>query len=153
MLRGNKCYKRLTVRRMNSARMQTWQRKHTLNMYCHMKSVPRLPAIHLRSSASTCFLSQADTYLCAANWAQLRMVLPGTDVGVVSRWVHVGLPRWLSGKESTCQCSRCRFDLWVGKIPWRRKWQPTPVFLPGKPHGQGSLAGCSPWGHRESDVT
>ena len=99
-------------------------------MFCHMKSVLRLPATHLRSSASTCFLSQADTYLCAANWAQLRIVLPGTDVGVVSRWVglHVGLPRWLSGKESTCQCCRCRFDLWVGKIPWRRKWQPTPVL-------------------------
>ena len=39
-----------------------------------------------------------------------------------------------------------------GKIPWRRKWQPTPVSLPGKSHGQRSLAGCSPWGHRESDT-
>ena len=38
-----------------------------------------------------------------------------------------------------------RFDFWVGKIPWRRKWQPTSVFLPGKPHGQRSLAGYSPW--------
>ena len=45
------------------------------------------------------------------------------------------LPRWLSGKESSCQCRRCRFDPWVGKIPWRRKQQPTPVFLPGKSHG------------------
>ena len=55
-----------------------------------------------------------------------------------------GFPRWLSGKESACQCSirkRCRFDTWVGKIPWRRKWCPTPVFLPGKSHGQRSLAG------------
>ena len=42
---------------------------------------------------------------------------------------------------------------WVGKMPWSRKWQPTPVFLPGKLHGQGSLAGCSPWGHKESDMT
>ena len=41
--------------------------------------------------------------------------------------------------------------LWVGKIPWRRKWQSTPVFFPGKSHGQRSLAGYSPWGHRESD--
>ena len=39
-------------------------------------------------------------------------------------------------KESACQCRRCRFDSWVGKIPWRRKWQPTPVFLPGKSRGQ-----------------
>ena len=50
-----------------------------------------------------------------------------------------GLLRWFSGKESTCQCRRCGFDPWVGKIPWRRKWQPTPVFLPGKSHGQRSL--------------
>ena len=40
------------------------------------------------------------------------------------------------------------FDPWVGKIPWRRKWQPTPVFLAGKFHGQRSLVGYSPWGHR-----
>ena len=47
-------------------------------------------------------------------------------------------------KESTCQCRRCKkhqFDPWVGKIPWRRKWQPTPVFLLGKSHGQRSLVG------------
>ena len=37
---------------------------------------------------------------------------------------------------------------WVGKIPWSRKWLPTPVFLPGKSYGQRSLAGCSPWGHK-----
>ena len=48
---------------------------------------------------------------------------------------------------------RCGFNVWVGKIPWRRKWQPTPVFLPGKSHGQRSLAGCSPWGPAESDTT
>ena len=40
------------------------------------------------------------------------------------------------------------FNPWVGKIPWRRKWQPTPVFLPGKVHGQRSLVGYSPWGHK-----
>ena len=48
---------------------------------------------------------------------------------------------------------RCRFKLWVGKIPWSRKWQVTPVFLPGKFYGQRSLAGYSPWGHKESDKT
>ena len=41
----------------------------------------------------------------------------------------------------------------VGKILWRRKWEPTPVFLPGESHGQRSLVGCGPWGHRESDMT
>ena len=48
---------------------------------------------------------------------------------------------WLSCKESTCQCRRYRLDPWVRKIPWRRKWQSTPVFLPGKSHGQRSLVG------------
>ena len=60
----------------------------------------------------------------------------------------VGFLKWLSGKESACQCGRCRrhgFDPWVRKIPWRRKWQPTPVFLPRKFHGQRSLVGYSPW--------
>ena len=42
------------------------------------------------------------------------------------------LPQWLSSKDSACQCRRCGFDPWVRKIPWRRAWQPTPVFLPGK---------------------
>ena len=49
-----------------------------------------------------------------------------------------GVPWCLSGKESTCQCRRRRFDSWVGKMPWRRKWQPIPVFLLGKSHGQRS---------------
>ena len=55
----------------------------------------------------------------------------------------------LSGEESACQCRRHRFHPCPGKIPWRRKWQPTPVFLPRKSHGQRSLAGCSPWGHKK----
>ena len=48
---------------------------------------------------------------------------------------------------------RCRFKLWVGKIPWRRKWQLVPIFLSRKSHGQRSLSGYSPWGHKESDMT
>ena len=55
------------------------------------------------------------------------------------------LPMWLSGKEPTCQCGRHRFYPWVGKIPWRRKWLPTPVFSPGKSHRQRSLADYSHW--------
>ena len=50
-------------------------------------------------------------------------------------------------------CRRPGFDPCVGKIPWRRKWQSTPVFLPGESHGQRSLAGRSPQGHKESDTT
>ena len=52
------------------------------------------------------------------------------------------------GKESTCQRRRCGFYPWVGTIPWRRKWQPTPVLLSGESPGQRSLVGYSPWGHR-----
>ena len=56
--------------------------------------------------------------------------------------------------ESVClQCGRPGFDPWVGKIPWRRKWQPTPVLLPGKSHGWRSIVGYSPWGRKESDMT
>ena len=60
--------------------------------------------------------------------------------------IVTGLPRWLSGKEAACH-------LWDGTIPWGRKWQPTPVFLPGESHGQRSLDGYSPWGHKESDTS
>ena len=59
-------------------------------------------------------------------------------------WNSRGLLWRLSGKESTCQRRRCGFDLWVQKIPWRRKWQPTRLFLPGEFHRQRSLAGYSP---------
>ena len=56
----------------------------------------------------------------------------------------IGLPWWLSGKECACQCRRHTFNPWIQKIPWRRKWQPTPVFMPRKSHGQWSLTGYSP---------
>ena len=63
------------------------------------------------------------------------------DSGLFYVWLYwsLGLPRWPSGKESACQCRRRRFDPWVRKIPWRRKWQTTPVFLPGKSHGLQSM--------------
>ena len=61
-----------------------------------------------------------------------------------------GLPKWLRGKKSTCQCRRCRFNSWVRKIPWRRKWQPTAVFLPGRSHRQRSLAGFEAHGVAKS---
>ena len=69
--------------------------------------------------------------------------------------LSTGRPRRLSSKEYTCQCRRGRrlsFDPSVGKIPWRRKWQPAPIFLSGKFHEQRSLVGYSPWGHKESDM-
>ena len=65
-------------------------------------------------------------------------------------------PGGASDKEPACQCrtpKRYGFDSWIGKSPWRRAWQPTPVLLPGKSHGQRSLVGYSPWGRKESDMT
>ena len=57
-----------------------------------------------------------------------------------------GLPWWLRQWRICLQCKRPGFDLWVRKIPWRRAWLPTPVFLPGESHGQRSLVDCNPWG-------
>ena len=71
-------------------------------------------------------------------------------VGYVNLW---GFPGSSHTKESALPGQRPWFDPWVGTIPWRRKWQPTPVFLPGESLGQRSLAGYSPWGCKESDTT
>ena len=70
--------------------------------------------------------------------------------------VHYSMAtQWLSGKRICLQCKRrkrCGFDPWVGKIPWRRAWQPTPVFLPGESPGQRSPSGYSPWGCIKPDT-
>ena len=68
--------------------------------------------------------------------------------------IHMGFPRGARGKESTCQCRRCKrrgLDPWVEKIFRRRKWQPAPVFLPGEFHGQKSQVGYSPWGTKSGE--
>ena len=80
------------------------------------------------------------------HWRRVRLPTP----------VLLGFPCGSSGKESTCQCRRLRrhgFDSWVWKIPWRKKWQPTPIFLPGKSHGWRSLVGYSPWCCKELYTT
>ena len=81
----------------------------------------------------------------------LQKFLAGLDAGLDG-----GFLGGASGKEPSYQYRRNKrqgFDPWVGKIPWRRAWQPTPVFLPGESHGQRSLVGYSPWDHRELDMT
>ena len=81
------------------------------------------------------------TELSQANLPVVFLLL-SEDAGL-----ELGLPSGASGKEPTCQCRRlktCGFDPWVGKIPWKMAWQPTPVFLPGESHGQRSLTGYSP---------
>ena len=103
-------------------------------------------------------------------WQPTPVFLPGESQGRRSLvgcrlWGHTESTRlkWLSsssasrpggasGKEPTCQCrrpKRCKFDSWVGEIPCRRVWQPTPVFLSGESHGQRSLVGYSPWRHKK----
>ena len=63
---------------------------------------------------------------------------------------HVSFPDGSDGKESACNG---KADSEVGKISWRREWQPTPVYGPEESHGQRSLVGCSPWGGKDSDMT
>ena len=94
-------------------------------------------------------------FLCIplAKWGESQRVL-----GLFSLLVMhlVRFPWWFSGKESACQCrrhKRHRFDPWVGKSPWSRKWHPTPVFWPGESHGHRSLVGYSPLGHKELDMS
>ena len=63
------------------------------------------------------------------------------------------LPWWLRQYRICLQCGRPEFDPWIWKIPWKREWLPTPLFLPGESHGQKSLLGYSPWGYKEMDMT
>ena len=97
------------------------------------------------------------TWYCSPILASLASSNLGVDGNLmVMAYGRVGFPWWLSRWRILLQCwrhRRCRFDSWVGKIPWRRIWQPTPVFLPGKFHGQRSLVGYSPWGHKDLEIT
>ena len=78
------------------------------------------------------------------NWA---------EGSVERRLQNLGFPGGSEVKVSACNGRRPKFDPWVGKIPWKRKWQPTPVFLPGESHGRRSLVGYSPQGRKKSDTT
>ena len=75
---------------------------------------------------------------------QLKNDQPLFTVEYLPEW----LPRWHRDKESTCQCKIHQFDPWGGKIPWKRKWEPIPVFLTGESQGERSLAGYYLWSHR-----
>ena len=83
------------------------------------------------------------------NWCIFRWHL-GSIYQNVNLGYSLDFPGGTSGGNLPVNAGdmRCSFHPWVGKSPWRRKWQPTPVFVPGEPHGQRSLAGCSPWGRR-----
>ena len=89
------------------------------------------------------------------NWGLEKLAYLAKVTQLIHGWSWViNLVPGDSDSKSIClQCERPGFEPWFGKIPWRRKWQSTPVLLPGKSHGQRSLAGCSLWGHKESDMT
>ena len=70
----------------------------------------------------------------------------------ITKWMHGSHGKESASNADVINADQPRFNLWVRKMPWSRKWQPTPVFLPGEFHRQRSLAGYSPWGHRESDM-
>ena len=111
----------------------------------------------------------SETYYCAQNRVHVLMLFSGTEflflkvrLGNAKPWtvsfpseknaaliVSLGFPGGSDGKSICLQCRRPGFDPWVGKIPWRRIWHPTPVLLPGKSHGRRSLVGHSPWCHQE----
>ena len=78
----------------------------------------------------------------------MQILIPRSCIYIeqIQRW-------WLRRLSVYLQCGRLGFDPWIGKIPWRRKQQSTPVLLPGKSHGQRSLVGYSLWGRKESDTT
>ena len=83
------------------------------------------------------------TYFWSLTWRFLSITLLASN----------RLPWWLRRYSVCLQCGRPRFDPWVRKILWRRKWQPTPVYLPRESHGQKSLVGYSLWGRKELDTT
>ena len=98
---------------------------------------------------------------CSSSIIIFATVIESSDNGMLSLKIKLysgamGFPGSISGKESAFQCRRHKrhgFDPWVKKIPWSRKWRPTPMCLPGKFHEQKSLVGYSAWVHKESDMT
>ena len=80
-------------------------------------------------------------------------VLVKREFNAMKHSFYKRFPGGSDGKSVCLQCGRPGFDPWVGKVPQRRKWQPTPVLLPWKSHGWRSLVGYSPWGPKESDTT
>ena len=98
----------------------------------------------------------ASSGIPGAPWGSVTCRRTYSTLWKLSVLMLTGFPGGASVKEPACQCRSYRrpgFDPWVGKIPWRRAWQPIPVFLPGESLGQRNLAGYSPCSHKESDVT
>ena len=116
------------------------------------ESAATVTIVWRKKKRKVCFL---EMHTCnSVQWLSGRHVPTAQPINqnLAPHHLHSRLPSWLS-KKIRLRGGRPGFDPWVGRIPWRRKWQPTPVFLPGEFHGQRSLEGYSPWGCRESDTT
>ena len=123
----------------------------------------RLPSSQRQRSLYGAFWDVPDKFsqLLAQGYLTIWWLSHHTSQALEAKWLEKLLVAWppgsvpggTSGKEPACQCrrhKRCRFDPWVWKIPWRRKWQPTPVCLPGESHWWRSLVNYSPWDSKES---
>ena len=105
-------------------------------------------------SSHQSFHTKAPAHPTAREPRSLKVFGDHSGKGLLFKWIFSPTRACLVSQYRIClQCRRPGLDLWVGKIPWRRKWQPTRVFLPGEFHGQRSLVSYSPWGHKESDMT
>ena len=126
---------------------------YTLDFEINQRNFQRESSYYLINSGS----SHARCVAWADCSISLNLVCKmGIITTASASWSHCGFPGDANGKESACQCRGCKrweFNSWIRKIPWRRAWQPTPVFLPGEPHGQRSLVGYSPQGHKELNMT
>ena len=105
--------------------------------HLQQRSQERLFYTLLKSRSIYVYSIPLSNHILKGNWDSLVMVSsdPWCLAWILINYSFNGLPWWLSGKQSYLQCRRRRFNSWVWKISWTRKWQPTPVFLPGKSHG------------------
>ena len=103
---------------------------------------------YLVSWSTSCWFILDLCWLYIKQYSWWPLIHPSSRV-----MLYESSPWRLRWSRTHLQCRRPKFDPWIGKIPWRRRWKSTPVFLPEKSHGQRSLAGYSPWGHKESDTT
>ena len=111
----------------------------------------RVGRYFLAQSAVLCFFPIVDTYLSTFILLSLWYMCvnsPNGYLGVDQGQSRLSSNSDLCSSQSCLQCRRPGFNSWVRKIPWGRKWQPTPVFFPGESHGHRSLVGYSPWGRK-----
>ena len=135
--------------RMNRSDVFTWE----------LSIRPRVFSDNYMISISQCILPNLTSlHRFTLNWFDFLYFFFFWDLLGVNHFLKsllnmLGFPGGSDGKSICLQCRRSGFNPWVGKTPWRRKWQPTSVLLPGKFHGQRSLVGYSPRGCKELDMT